>query len=158
MPYKISDTLVLVFLFVLAVILVSDTLSTAMLVISLLANALVMSSILRSIGEDQPVSAQAEPDFTWLDETPMPLNHSVAGLQNYEDRGRVDPPSVQTKCPRSARVHQMVDDNIAQHSLRRAGNEPTRAMINKPLEYYKYYYDGEFEDNENKYWWSAYED
>lgn len=157
---KIQPTHILItFLVIVIIIILSDNVTNSVLIISLLANFLVIITCLTKITKPTPSAqttetfAKVPPDVDKMD-SPSNMYGPFYEMWKSYNNNEVKPAIK----PHEYGYGQTVDDLLAVYG--RARTRDKEAMIGsvvKDSEYYKYHYGDDFDMSENKVWWGKYD-
>ena len=165
--------IVLTFVICVAVILLADSMTNAMLMISILANFLIISSHFGKINKmslksaipglfgpacHNNVDGVVESDQSDLsDQTDQPTAQPGQAAKDEHDSYRTGymgysaaPTTIFTP---SEKNYTIDNANIQMAQRRSRDKKCTDGWVTKNANYFKYHYAGEFEESENKPWW-----
>ena len=156
--------IVLTFIVIIAVIITADNLTTAMIMISLLTNLLVISSYFRKIskldgiaesivsGEPEPIVEDNASTNIEDDQSSNIYGDDYNNWYAYKASYDNVPDNIVFPGSATASIDTM---NIAQtqHRAKRA-NKSIEGAVSKDANFYKYHFASELDEAENKPWWS----
>lgn len=167
-----SALIILTFILVIVVILLADNLTTAMLIVSLLANFLVISSQFKKISknfldigisaptsptpaaQDDSMISETAPDATDNQKTDIygPFYEMWHAYRNSYDKC-YDPPQVNAygDCP--GRAYNIDTANAFMAQQRSRDKKAMDGWAVKEANFYKHHYGSELDDTERRVWW-----
>jgi hypothetical protein len=156
---------ILTFIIVIVIIYLAENVTTAVLIVSLLANFLLLCSQLTSISKFYSIEPSEEPQKNVevsvvedTDETELNTGYGedhdrwYADHATYTSAYEEPTPVVSTSCAESVQGGDAAAALMAQKRFR--AKKSMDGAISKNADYYKHHFGGELEGEEAKPWWS----